>query len=570
MSTEGHGRTRETTARPPTFDGAQHVASERPKASGRVGDVATWLRSFAVSRELVWLLVAAGAILRVRQYLANRSLWLDESFLAINLIEHPLEKLFGPLQFNQAAPAGFLVVEKAALLAGKSEYVLRAFPLICGLATLPLFVGLARRLLAPVVVPVAVLLFALCGSLIYYSSELKPYIVDVAATLALYLIGLSLADGRRDRWYLVAAAVIGAIMIQISYVGIFVAACLGAILLAQQALRKDWRDLRLLTFALAPWAFSALVFVWLSSRRLAQYTFEGDVFAKAPTSIGHVSWWTVPVRDLSAVAGLYHTSHNAAVLLTPLAGLLVFIGALALFRQQRVRFLILATPVLPMLVASDVHKYPLLPRTLLFLVPLVFVLVVQGTVAAVRPLGHTAPFAIAALAVALTGYQLETATRGIANPTTPENMKWELRYVAQHWLPGDVLYLHYPTQFAFTYYSECGCFSMPKASGRPLWPVRRAPVARPSVQMPRALVPENQNVLVGVFAGKYHKGIYRGDAERLARRKRAWLLFTFVVSEKERRFIAGDLLRRLDQQGRRLLHLHRSTADIDLYAFPRR
>jgi hypothetical protein len=60
------------------------------------------------------------------------------------------------------------------------------------------------------------------------------------------------------------------------------------------------------------------------------------------------------------------------------------------------------------------------------------------------------------------------------------DIKGSLSLVARHWSSGDVLYVHYPSQYAFGYYTECGCFSVPGAHElRSLWPVRRTPVADP-------------------------------------------------------------------------------------------
>src|SRR2546425_11946082 len=124
------------------------LALQRSGVPAMARTLALRLGSVVVSRELVWTFAAVGAALRIRQYLVNRSFWLDESFLSINVIEKPFTKLFGPLQFNQAAPPGFLLVERLATdVFGRSEYVFRAFPLACGLVSIFLFVRLARRLL---------------------------------------------------------------------------------------------------------------------------------------------------------------------------------------------------------------------------------------------------------------------------------------------------------------------------------------------------------------------------------------------------------------------------------------
>ena len=44
------------------------------------------LEAILLSRQLLWLVVLLGLVVRIRQYAANRSLWLDESFFALNII----------------------------------------------------------------------------------------------------------------------------------------------------------------------------------------------------------------------------------------------------------------------------------------------------------------------------------------------------------------------------------------------------------------------------------------------------------------------------------------------------
>src|SRR5580700_12278379 len=75
-----------------------------------------------------------GATFRLSQYIADRSLWLDEAKLALNIINRSFSGLAQPLDYDQGAPLGFLFVQKLlTVLLGNADYVLRIFPLICGL-----------------------------------------------------------------------------------------------------------------------------------------------------------------------------------------------------------------------------------------------------------------------------------------------------------------------------------------------------------------------------------------------------------------------------------------------------
>ena len=140
------------------------------------------------------LCAASAPLLRLWQYGPGASLWADEANLALNIIERPLGRLLGPLDYRQVAPPGWLLLEKAAVtLFGEGEHALRLIPLLGGLATLPLCWHVARRILPPRArarrwpsgssrpgVP-----------FIFFAAQVKPYSTDVA--MALLLLALALA-----------------------------------------------------------------------------------------------------------------------------------------------------------------------------------------------------------------------------------------------------------------------------------------------------------------------------------------------------------------------------------------
>ena len=91
-----------------------------------------------VSRRWFPLLLALGAGLRIGLFLGNRSLWIDEARLALNILHKGPRELLGPLEAGQAAPPGFLLLVKASeQIFGGGEPALRLVPLLWGLASLP-------------------------------------------------------------------------------------------------------------------------------------------------------------------------------------------------------------------------------------------------------------------------------------------------------------------------------------------------------------------------------------------------------------------------------------------------
>jgi uncharacterized membrane protein len=139
------------------------------------------------------LLVALGIFLRARQYLFNRSLWLDEATFSLNIIGRPLDRLlFEQLDSNQAAPLGLIFLAKCStILFSNSDLVLRLVPFLFGILGLFFALGIARRVFQSDVAKICFVgLIAVAPILIYYSSEIKQYGVD--ATVSLLLLWMTI------------------------------------------------------------------------------------------------------------------------------------------------------------------------------------------------------------------------------------------------------------------------------------------------------------------------------------------------------------------------------------------
>src|SRR5512139_456910 len=108
--------------------------------------IARFKEDLAWEKAAIALLFLAGILLRLRQYLTGRSLWMDEAMLALNIVNRSFGELLKPLDYDQGAPLGFLMVEKLFnLLLGRSEYALRLFPLLVGILSIWLFYLLLKR-----------------------------------------------------------------------------------------------------------------------------------------------------------------------------------------------------------------------------------------------------------------------------------------------------------------------------------------------------------------------------------------------------------------------------------------
>jgi hypothetical protein len=211
-----------------------------------------------MSTGLAWAIIGLGVLLRLAQYWANRSLWLDEAFVALDVRDLSfLEFLQPSLRTNFTVPFGFLVIEKIIVQAlGPSEYALRLLPLLSGIVASFPFYGLAKRYLDPKAVPIALGLFAILDPLVYYASDGRPYSSDVAVGLILGWVAARVQERKLTLGRVLLFGVLGAVAVWISNPAVFVLAGIGGSLILSCVIHKRWAALGRLAVALFIWATS--------------------------------------------------------------------------------------------------------------------------------------------------------------------------------------------------------------------------------------------------------------------------------------------------------------------------
>jgi 4-amino-4-deoxy-L-arabinose transferase-like glycosyltransferase len=396
----------------------------------------------------------------------------DEAAISLNLMHRSYTGLFHQLDVNQAAPPGFLVLQKLAIdLFGPTPYALRLLPLLAGVVSMILFYPFAVRIAGVRAALIGTALFATTAGLVTYSATIKPYSVDVAVALVLYVLYLRVSE-RFDNRRLVTLAIAGAVAVSLSYPATFVLTGTGAALLISAA-RSSRRALAKVGLTIAPWlVIWAVAFsLTLSSVSHLQRSLVGTQpgLGGAP-DLRLLQTYAGVVRFLIGVPEIGHGARGA---LTIFGFILAVIGFVIVARSRGLIAVALVVPAAVALLASYANLYALFPRTFLFLAPTLITLTAAGIATLLFPRGR-----VFALAGACAGLVVVTASwYGVADQlhsTTRPDAVRALRFLASNARPGDAVYLHQSSQLDFRYYLECGCFGSDRleSKARTLWQVR--------------------------------------------------------------------------------------------------
>ncbi len=322
---------------------------------------------------VAWIAIVLGAAVRVWAVSHRGSLWLDEAALALNVMTRSFSELLHPLDWGQAAPVGFLWLERAfAFHAEVPDAWLRAVPFLAGVALPWLMWNLGRRMLGTAAGALGAV--AAAGSMIAlrYSTEAKPYASDAATAALLALLACAAIDepGRMRRWWALGAGIVLGVLLSLP--AVFVVAAIALAVLVERAARTSRGARSIVAPALG---VSALLFVALwftaygagaSNPSLRAYwapvmldLTADDRIVRIVRVLMELTW--IPLQWTGSLAG---TAIGTALWIS---------GVTVISRRRASHAIVLSAPVLLAMAASVLGKYPLSDRLAFFAVPGVWV-----------------------------------------------------------------------------------------------------------------------------------------------------------------------------------------------------
>ena len=394
-------------------------------------------------RVLVALVFVLGATPKLIYLYSHGALWGDEAALAMNIGPRGFLELGRPFAYLQVCPWGAMAgIKVFTLLLGTGEVGYRALPTVAALAAMAFTYPLGARVHSRAAGLVAMFLTGLGYWLTHYSAELKPYSLDAAVAVILLWLAVRALDAPTDpktHGWLLLGGLIGA---WTSITSLFVLAGVGAAL-AFDALsqRRGLRRVAVVAATGVAWvvAFAVHYRLFLVRSAVASdkkaVAFWSDGFAPLPpTTLAELRWY--PAKFFYAFVG------PGGLGLRYLAGAAFLLGLYLLYKRGKLAYIVLlVSPLVFVLAASMLKRYPMLGRLVLFMIPS---LMVPIAVAAAEGLAHAhkaARVAALALPLLLVAPMLGQTWARVRPVPEQRDMRHVMQEIAAGYQPGDVIFM---------------------------------------------------------------------------------------------------------------------------------
>jgi len=463
---------------------------------------------------IFYLVIFVGIFLALYQFIFNRSLWLDEAMLALNIIERGFSELTQPLDCNQVAPIGFLFVERVSvLILGNNEYALRIVPLISFLASIPLLYLLAGKLTGNrMIALLSTSIFSITLRLLRYSSEVKQYSSDVLFAVLILYCCLTLKPNTNRS--LLIYAVIGGVALLFSNIAVIILFVAGIYFLYSEFYtNKNFRIVLPLLFWAIVFCIYYVLFVHNHPHTERMLNYWREAFLPLnPFSAGFYLFLFRAAKDIySYLLGfsfLWYIPSSISI---------AAVGFMLKRRKYTVLYFCLA-PIAVHLFLSGLMLYPFKGRFLLYSTPLIILVFSIG----LYELFEFADKRILALPRFLLIIPVLAMFYPIYLnfPVQIQEIKQSLNYMESNIKRDETIYVYCNSRSAFKYYKDT------------------------------KVVKIDNPVRLGAF---HHEEKHKYDAELLNLKGKVWLVFSHVYHASQPDSEEAYMINTLISNGSKLL-----------------
>ncbi len=398
--------------------------------------------------QLLILIILTGVTASLINLLNNRSLWLDEAMLGLNIINKSFHQLLMPLDMNQVAPIGFLYIEKFFTeIFGKVDWALKIFPWLSYLSSIVLIFLFSKKVLdSKIIALFSSALFATNTFIIRYSAEVKQYSSDIFIML-LIVTAAVYYDAFKNKVYLVLYSLLGILAIWLSNIAVIGLFSIGIYMFVREIKnKKSIFNYRFIPFLI--WIVAFVIYYCL-------------FISHHPTREFMTKYWLqqggfMP-GNIFSLRFYYFLFSKAKMTLPFLLGfkynvwfsLFAFVLGLIVLKRNNVLFLCMF-PVVIHLILSAFQLYPYEKRTALYLTPFFILFISSGIIYSFNFLINKKiklPVYLLSLFLIL---NLIHIVKNI--PSENEEVKKSLQYINSKIKSGDNINVYFVTEPAYMFY----------------------------------------------------------------------------------------------------------------------
>jgi hypothetical protein len=448
---------------------------------------------------LLLLSVLMSSTLAFGFYGIQRSLWLDEAWVANSVHAPSLREMFYYPGWLQTSPPLFLLLERGAVRTlGLSNAGLRAVPLALEMAAVGLFFVAARRAVVLPLAALATVIVAFHPLAIEYSRTAKQYSGEVAATAALLAAAaayFSNASTPRFRWLLLTLVV----TMPLSYPAVFL---IPGLIVAVGAMGEHRQAVWLALAASAIFATLYPIFIQPNyAPVLREFWLVSPERFWTVASIGAILVSAVGLGKWGGRPRLHRTSRSGSPSV-PTTEADVDVGRGPGGPPHSGLYLICALPGLLLAAASASGWYPATPRTWLFLLPCLVMLIAMLADELLRRWPRLAVIVWigAALIPVAAGWRQVHQHRNLPE----EDFAGAVQFLRQHAAPSDLLLVHPSVKEGFELYAAMDGFAQPQPMyGATGWPCCvRDHLAPPHSSSRQAVIDDLESKIPKTFSGR--------------------------------------------------------------------
>jgi len=325
-------------------------------------------------RWLPVLFILLGIFIRIIVFIYNRSFFLDEANLALNIVEKNYSAFFGSLSYDQYAPPLFMVSSKFMVTTiGIKDQVLRIVPLLSSIGSIILLWLILKEWVKDyIIIAYGLGLFCFSVLAIRYGTEFKQYSSDTFIALLLVYYGWRAHLYKMTKLRYVAWLVGGSLCLWYSMPAVLVLAGVAALMVLSN---KN-----------SPYALLFLFFAW-SQSFLAYYfsVLKKSIANEALADYHDDYFFNLIPRSGSDIIENFHLLESLLRTVFDKSGVSIVFGLLILgygiylvARSSRPIFMLVVLPIILTIGLSGLQLYSMIPRMTLFIVPLMIVLATIG------------------------------------------------------------------------------------------------------------------------------------------------------------------------------------------------